>query len=331
MRIAACDCCAPGSGHALAQYARSRALRTMSAQPALRVSRKRRQDPTQTTMVRWAFEREVNRRFAELRRLVQAAVVDNDVLGLASSPGPRVHVEIPRPGAFAFSRTDRKISSFMEWLRLAAQDNILDVRLGVPMARAAETAWSNVYIQSAYQRGLAQAANELRGQGVSVSDRYIDGAFLRPFHVDRAGIAFTRTFDELRGVTEAMDQQISRVLAQGLVEGRGPMDIARSLNDRVDKIGRTRARTIARTEVISAHAEATLNTYDEAGVLGVRVMAELATAQDDAVCEECMALETQTAAGPISIDDARGLIPVHPNCRCAILPVVMDPSGARLD
>jgi len=41
------------------------------------------------------------------------------------------------------------------------------------------------------------------------------------------------------------------------------------------------------------------------------------TAGDDKVCEDC---EDIAAEGPYDIDTARGLIPAHPNCRCAFIP-----------
>jgi SPP1 gp7 family putative phage head morphogenesis protein len=76
---------------------------------------------------------------------------------------------------------------------------------------------------------------------------------------------------------------------------------------------------LARTEIISAHAEASLNSYEEAGLEGVNVKAEVLTAGDDRVCEICADLED---GGPYSMDEARGLIPAHPNCRCVLTPII---------
>ena len=41
------------------------------------------------------------------------------------------------------------------------------------------------------------------------------------------------------------------------------------------------------------------------------------TAGDDKVCEDCLNI---AANGPYDLDAARGLIPQHPNCRCAFIP-----------
>ena len=41
------------------------------------------------------------------------------------------------------------------------------------------------------------------------------------------------------------------------------------------------------------------------------------TAGDDKVCQDC---EDIAADGPYDLDQAKGLIPAHPNCRCAFIP-----------
>lgn len=281
-----------------------------------------RKDPTHTTAIRIAFEQEVNKRFAALRKLVRQAVISRDVFGIRARTNA-----LPGQGAFDFSSDARKVSAFTSWLNEQASLGILGVSYGTPLKSAASSSWENVYIQSAYQRGLAQAANELRGAGVSVSPTWIDSSFFRPINADAVGIIYSRAYGELKDVTTEMSSQMSDVLAIGMSDGIGVMDLADRLSDRVDSIGRTRARTVARTEVISAHASATLNAYREAGIEGVGVRAEWGTAGDDSVCPDCEDMEGQT----FTMDEADGMIPLHPNCRCAWLPVVSDPSSVSLD
>jgi SPP1 gp7 family putative phage head morphogenesis protein len=117
-------------------------------------------------------------------------------------------------------------------------------------------------------------------------------------------------------ITDAKDAWISRVLAQGIAA----IEMARRIVDRVEGIGIARARTLARTEVIGSHAAATLNGFNKAGIEGVNVLAEFATAGDDKVCVRCSALEGKL----FSIEEAEGLIPVHPNCRCTFIPAIED-------
>lgn len=274
-----------------------------------------RQDPTRTTLIRRRYEADLVRRFQRVRKAIRETVQAEDGFGLKAN------------SRFDFPRSADKIDAFMRWLEDMERQDILEVSRGMPISTAASTSWQNVYINSAYQKGIAQAAGLMRSQGAEIEQRWIDAGFLRPIHADRIGIIYTRAYNELEGITDAMDQQISRVLAQGLAEGRSPKSIADDLVDRVDKIGITRARMMARTEIIGAHAEATLNSYEEAGVEGVDLLEEFATAGDAQVCPKCREL---AAAGPYTLGEARGLIPAHPRCRCAWLPIVKDASGIVL-
>lgn len=271
-------------------------------------------DPTHTLMIRRRYEAEVYKRFRRLKGRILDKIVEQDGFGLKTNRD------------FAFTRTDQKISAFMEWLNQAQAQDILEVVPGTPISQAASQSWQSTYVRSAYQRGIQNATNELKAEGVDVADSYVQGAFFRPIHADRLGLAFTRNFTELKGITEAMDQQISRVLAQGLAEGRNPLDIARTINNRVDKIGITRARMLARTEVIRSHTMANVAVYREAGIEGVKVRAEFTTAGDSRVCPECESLEGEI----FTLDEIERIIPVHPNCRCQALPVVQDPNSVRL-
>lgn len=290
---------------------------------SLHLHRRLRTDPTRTALLRRKYEAEMVRRFKAIRRAIWEAIVENDVFGLEPL---RTFARAPGRRAFAFTRLDRKVAAFMEWLRQVEAQDILGVSLGTPISSAAQKAWQNVYLQSAYQKGLANAGSQLSRQGVEVRDSWLQTAFLRPTHADRAGLIFTRAYIQLEGITDVMDQQISQTLAQAMIEGAGAKAVARAIVDRVDNIGITRARRLARTEVIAAHAEAQLNSYKEAGIEGVKTMAEYLTARDDKVCPKCAPWEGRV----ITIEQAAGVIPQHPNCRCAWAPVVVDSEGKIL-
>jgi len=146
----------------------------------------------------------------------------------------------------------------------------------------------------------------------------LETVFRKPVHRDKLQLLYTRNFQALEGITDAVDKEVSRVLTQGLAEGVNPREAARRITDRVDKIGKTRATTLARTEIINAHAEGTLDRFERMGVDEVGVKAEWQTAGDSRVCPICASLEGST----FTIDEARGKLPAHPRCRCAFLPVV---------
>jgi uncharacterized protein YidB (DUF937 family) len=291
-----------------------------------------RNDPTGTKGIRNAFESALVARFKRIKALINQAVVQNDVFGLKKrvigdsiSNKIMMDASVPPPRAYEFVRSAEKVDQFMNWLRVQQEETILEIMPGANIKSSAQRAWSNTYIDTAYQKGIRDAGNKMRKEGATIGESWINNSFNRPVHADRLGLIYTRTFSDLNGITQAMDQQISRILAQGIGEGRGPMDIARELNERVDKIGISRARMLARTEIVSAHAEASINAYEEAGLEGVDVEAEILNGSDP--CPECQDL---AANGPYTISEARSLIPAHPNCVCSLNPKVVNGSGIDL-
>jgi SPP1 gp7 family putative phage head morphogenesis protein len=119
----------------------------------------------------------------------------------------------------------------------------------------------------------------------------------------------------LKGVTDATAARIAHTLVDGLTRGDNPREIGRALAKEVN-VSKARAQTIARTEIIRTHAEGQLAAFDQMGVTHVGVAAEWATAGDARVCPKCRPLNGVV----MRVDEARGLLPRHPNCRCAWLP-----------
>ena len=152
-----------------------------------------RQDPTRTRSIVKRFDADLRRRFKEVRRQINIAIVDNDVFGLKLDQDRFVHNDAPPPNAFAFRRDPDKVAAFMDWLKAENDQKILEVTTGTPVVAASQRAWSNVYIRSAYDRGVRQSGTDMRKQGAKVSSRFIDAAFNRPIHADAVGLVFTRT------------------------------------------------------------------------------------------------------------------------------------------
>jgi SPP1 gp7 family putative phage head morphogenesis protein len=275
-------------------------------------------DPTRTKTLRDAWTADVKRRFRKLKQKIRHAILEDDVLELRNAS--RLH-PIKTLAFKGFTHASDKVDEFMSWLNEQEDLGILEVQSRKGRTITGSSAWQNKYIDHSYRQGLRRANQELKKigvEGADASDQNIRTAFARPFHADRVGLLYTRAFTELRGITEAMDRRISQVLADHLARGDGPRVIARDLANTVNGIGRNRAILLARTETIRAHHEATINTYEEAGVLGVSVKAEFRTAGDSRVCEICFGLE---AAGPYTLEQIRPMIPAHPLCRCVALPL----------
>jgi SPP1 gp7 family putative phage head morphogenesis protein len=288
-------------------------------------------DPTKTTGLRNAFVRQMDIRFNNLKYTISKAIVDQDCFGLVQSTGKlftnvasRADAFDSLPGhkAFAFSRDPEKMDSFMSWLNSQEKAGILKTTKINQLGSAAEEAWTNTYIQDSYKRGVQRATYEMGKAGVQLPDQISSGiqaTINTPFHVDRVGLLYTRTFSDLKGITQAMDTKISQILAQGLVDGDNPRVLAKKINDQVDGIGKTRARTLARTEIIRAHHSGMVGEYKNYGIAGVKVKAEWVTAGFN-VCPKCQSLEGKI----YTLAEIEGMIPFHPNCRCMALPIVDD-------
>lgn len=271
-------------------------------------------DPTHTLTIRRSFMSEASRRWRAVASAVRKALIDRHVLGLTAN------ADLPPERAFAFESDPRKVDDFMNWLDEMVDDEILEVTEG-PITGGQP--WSNKYIRRAYGRGTEDAWMAMKKADLVDPDEAFDleAAFRQPFHADRAALLYQRTYSEIKGATEAMKTALHRELTQGISEGDGPRSIARKLKDVFEgKAGRQRALTIARTETIRAHAEASLNSYEQVGLQDVQVEAEWSTAGDDRVCELCLPLDGVV----MPIKEARGLLPRHPNCRCAWLPATVN-------
>lgn len=291
-------------------------------------------DPTRTARIVSRFNRALMRRFTKLQKLITIAIVEKDVFGLKPATetyfsdleiGFKEAVDKIRKRQFAFPKNDRKVTGFMQWLKEMEEQSILETSIVPGSGRATDQAWTDVFIQSSYQKGIARGRQELIKKGYPVASFKeqpggLSGVFNQPVHADRVGLLYTRSFNELKGITAAMDQAISRELAQGLAEGKGPREIARRLNNRVAKIGKSRATTLARTEIIRAHHGANIQEYRNANVAGVGVKAEWSTAKFN-VCKYCSAFEGRI----FSLDRIEFMIPAHPKCRCVAIPIPYSP------
>ena len=304
------------------------------------VTQGRHYDPTNTTTLRNIFTRAMNKRFGELVTTIKKAIIGQDCFGLKKESIQTHQMSVPGQRAFVFTRSSDKVEAFMNWLQQQIDKGILEVGTFQQAGHSIESAWTNLYILDSYKRGVIRARYELKKAGYDVPSIEQTGGIAMsmstPFHMDRVGLLFTRVFSDLEGITSAMDAQISRVLAQGMADGDGMMLIARKLVATIngtgigdlgitDTLGRfipavRRAEMLARTEIIRAYAESTLQEYKNWGVEGVTADVEFKTAGDDRVCPECEDLDNQV----FTLDEASGVIPVHTNCRCCWIPYLKE-------
>ena len=278
-------------------------------------------DPTRTATIRRRFVAALKRRFKRLAAVIVAKVLDEDAFGLA----PR-YTMLPEMNTLtinlewaALSSKDQA-SAFREWLATQISVEILTA------LNTSESAWWNAYIQQAFEKGFARSFDDMAKAGMfdgslpahfyaGNKEEFLRSAFLQPVTQEKIQLLAERVFTELEGMTSAMAQKLTRALIDGLVAGNGPREIARDIVRQLE-IAYPRAETIARTEIIRAHAEGQLDLMEKMGATRLKVMVEWSTAGDHRVCPRCADKEGVV----LSIEEARGLIPLHPNCRCAWIP-----------
>lgn len=147
-----------------------------------------------------------------------------------------------------------KVKSFRLWLKKQIDQNITGVSDEELLRR---------FAVAGYKKGIGRAyddANRVRRTSATDQpdmdhyqggrEQFLRDSFAQPVAVERLKQLVDRSYTDLKGVTEQMSVQMTRTLADGLAQGKNPKVIARELNDRVDKIGRVRAESIARTECL---------------------------------------------------------------------------------
>ena len=280
-----------------------------------------RYDPTRTTTLQNKYKADMKRRFFAVRSNVTKAIWKQDALGLNESEpftfNNLVSNAIPERQAWRFLTDAQKLTAFQGWIQEQINQEILTVGVtGNP--------WTAEYVGSAYRTGVVRAYNDTR-RTVALDNidfynggrsEFLESSFTHGERMSKLQFLYTRSFEELRGITSIMSQQMNRILANGIANGQGAATIARELSNNITLITRQRAMVLARTELIAAHAEGQLDSFEALGVEEVGIMAEWSTAGDDLVCPLCEPLD----GAIMTVKEARGIIPRHPNCRCAWIP-----------
>ena len=115
---------------------------------------------------------------------------------------------------------------------------------------------------------------------------------------------------------------LQRTLNEGLVDcvitGKKTTELKKKLMERFD-VSYSRAETLVRTEMAHVETQAALDRYKSSGTEKVRIIVD----PDERTCKECSKWDDKI----INITDIHtgtNCPPFHPNCRCAIAPVVKD-------
>lgn len=297
-------------------------------------------DPTRTALLRRSFAADIRRRFSRFKKTVWNLIATKDAFGLnenkrkltANAPTD------PLTPQYKFLQDDRKLEEFNKWILSQIQAGILTAHSetgAIATAAYISAPWLAKYIESGYRTGMLRAYLEVHKSELSKPAGFIEGSkaeflrssFGRPERISKVKMMYTRAWTDLKGVTEEMATQMSRVMADSMAHGRGAVETARLLSKTIDGITKKRALAIARTEIIRVHAEGSLDAFEDLGVKELGVDLEWSTAGDNAVCQKCKSASVGEDGKPIiyTVKQARGLIPRHVGCRCAWLPHIEVP------
>jgi hypothetical protein len=175
----------------------------------------------------------------------------------------------------------------------------------------------------AYDRGCRMAYSELGSK---------DG----PLHRSSSSLYGHLMEAEIRAAVESSATATTKALASGVLTQRTPRQLRKITSFALQRSMLNRLKTAVNTLITMAYNHGKLDIYESLGVQKVGVIPEhlpahgirdarpkrgkrlyaLQTAGDNRVCDICDDLEGNV----YTLAEARGVIPVHPNCRCVVVP-----------
>jgi hypothetical protein len=202
-------------------------------------------DPTNTGKLRKKFRASMGIKWNQLRELVKLMLIKNDLLALKT--GGLLNTTNP-----AIMHSGSKIDIFQRWFDLALEGAVLQK----------DGSWMRPFLNEAY------AAGTKFGQMQMGSDK----THVLSGHRIEALITLARV--ELQGIDEAVSQQAIRAVANGLLTQATPAAIARQVLNVIETVGRNRSNAMIELLTVRAHAEASLDAYEAAGVSTVGLFPE---------------------------------------------------------
>ena len=126
----------------------------------------------------------------------------------------------------------------------------------------------------------------------------------------------------LQEVTRAMSQttlqRAKTIVRNGRAEGLTVGQLTSALRTTLVAYGRPRAEMVARSATIWNYNEGAQESYKESGV----AVKEWMVTADDVLCDECAAMDGKQELIGGAFEGGIEHPPLHPSCRCALLPVV---------
>lgn len=288
-------------------------------------------DPTGTRPVRRSLETSASRRWRLLELATRDVVVDRDAFGF-------------RPGSPTVLDSDGKLRAFEAWFDSSIRSIVvgdgtwfaghvvrgytMGQRRGEKIASvpsAASVSTLRVVIEAARSdfQGIAAAVTQqvVRAAAAVIVAKLPPSQLYRSVLdvIRRVGVVRTRLFSSYvvvrahaAGTLDALES--AGVVSVGLEVEGVPVIRVGDLRPMGPGRAKKKLRTRTKRPVRSGRRRAAIERAEQKLEKLRRVHVQ--TAGDDEVCPICEAIEEE---GPYTIDQARNLIPAHPNCRCAFV------------
>jgi len=170
----------------------------------------------------------------------------------------------------------------------------------------------NGHLVTGYLRGSAEMLEWGRTKTTDMPI-YYEGPPMR----QAMAYAQKHTASLIKGLNDETREQVKGIIEKAIKEKRGIPGLSRDLRKQFTDMSRVRAKVIARTETCDALESAFMDRAKDIGVTG----------KEWIVTDPCPICEENGNVGVIPIDkpfpsgDMRP--PAHPNCRCALAPVMI--------
>jgi HK97 family phage portal protein len=125
----------------------------------------------------------------------------------------------------------------------------------------------------------------------------------------------------IKGISDTTLDKLKITLTEGIEAGESIPKLASRISAVYEEAKGTRAEKIARTETIAASNQGALQAYKQSGVVEKK---EFYCAIDERTCDECISLHKEIIGLDDSFSNGMDSPPIHPNCRCVVLPVISE-------
>jgi SPP1 gp7 family putative phage head morphogenesis protein len=171
---------------------------------------------------------------------------------------------------------------------------------------------------------LAQILEDMAGDGgeAALAQVIAEVSTAQLSQVNDAAVAYAeeRSATLVKDLEESTRDMLRATLAQAMEEGWSNEDLSSELEDNY-AFGEDRADCIARTETAYADVQGNLEGYKASGVVAGK---EWIIAQDE-ICDDCVELDGVVVGLDEQFpNDGGDGPPLHPNCRCDVLPVLTE-------